>query len=83
MKKILGFVKDHWKAVIVVIWMISVTHKLTQIESDVRSIKSDVSTIEWNVGTIESDVSTIELIVGTIESDVSTIKKNVSFLLYR
>lgn len=73
MKKLLRFLKAHWRAILLVTWMIFVTIKLFQIEGSADNAGS-----YWQIGEVDSTVDDIKDTVGDIESDVNRIKSSVS-----
>lgn len=52
--KIVSFIKDNWKFLIVVIFMVFITHKFVQIDKTLRSINSNVRSMEGDVSSIEA-----------------------------
>lgn len=52
--------------------------QVSDLEIDIRRVKSEVSSIASGVSSIESDISSIESDISGIESDVTTIEREVT-----
>ena len=81
MKKTLLFLKDNWRSLVLLGWMIWITNVVLDTKDAAQSTSYQsyvVDNIESTVDNIESEMSSIESTVVNIESEVSSIKSDVS-----